>query len=233
MTEEELKQEAKESFEQYKVTDEDYVVSPYSDDMGEKMLMFNYEYEAEETYLRLYTQGYLAGAESREKRIAELEKQHDIVRNERNLFQERCEDILENYYCDHKCKCAELEAEVKEWKDKAELWCKTANLKDHNIMINKELEKENAELKAKIYGGGYEAVITKKDADIILLEHLLKEQKELHKSVCDQLTHTHRNLGNQLTKAKVALRNVIDYLGQFCSDYPDCVIEAEKILKEE
>jgi hypothetical protein len=42
----------------------------------------------------------------------------------------------------------ELEAEVKEWKDKADLWCKTANLKDHNIMINKELEKENAELKA-------------------------------------------------------------------------------------
>lgn len=43
----------------------------------------------------------------------------------------------------------ELEAEVKEWKDKADLWCKTANLKDHNIMINKELEKENAELKEK------------------------------------------------------------------------------------
>ena len=74
MTKEELKQEAEESFEQYKVTDEDYVVSPYSDDMGEKMLMFNYEYEAEETYLRLYTQGYLAGAEPREKRIAELKE---------------------------------------------------------------------------------------------------------------------------------------------------------------
>lgn len=42
-----------------------------------------------------------------------------------------------------------LEAEVKEWKDKADLWCKTANLKDHNIMINKELEKENAELKSE------------------------------------------------------------------------------------
>ena len=75
MTKEELKQEAEESFEQYKVTDEDYVVSPYSDDMGEKMLMFNYEYEAEETYLRLYTQGYLAGAEPREKYIAELKAQ--------------------------------------------------------------------------------------------------------------------------------------------------------------
>jgi hypothetical protein len=37
----------------------------------------------------------------------------------------------------------------------------------------------------------------------------------------------------ELAKAKVALRKVVDYLGQFCSDYPDCVIEAEKILKEE
>ena len=37
---------------------------------------------------------------------------------------------------------------------------------------------------------------------------------------------------NLKLEAKVALRNVIDYLGQFCSDYPDCVIEAEKILKE-
>lgn len=45
---------------------------------------------------------------------------------------------------------AELEAEVKEWKDKADLWCKTANLKDHNIMINKDLEKENAALKEKL-----------------------------------------------------------------------------------
>ncbi len=80
MTKEELKQEAEESFEQYKVTDEDYVVSPYSDDMGEKMLMFNYEYEAEEDYLRLYTQGYLAGAEPREKRIAELEAQIEKMR---------------------------------------------------------------------------------------------------------------------------------------------------------
>ena len=40
-----------------------------------------------------------------------------------------------------------LKKELNEWKDKADLWCNTANLKDHNIMINKELEKENAELK--------------------------------------------------------------------------------------
>lgn len=72
MTKEELKQEAEESFEQYKVTDEDYVVSPYSDDLGEKMLMYNYEYYAEETYLRIYTKGFLAGAEPRENEIKSL-----------------------------------------------------------------------------------------------------------------------------------------------------------------
>ena len=89
MTKAELEKEAEESFEQYKVTDEDYVVSPYSDDMGEKMLMYNDEYYAEETYLRLYTQGYLAGAEPREKRIADLEKENaeakEIIREYYNL----------------------------------------------------------------------------------------------------------------------------------------------------
>ena len=72
---EELKQKARESFEQYKVTDEDYVVSPYSDDMGEKMLMYNDEYYAEETYLRLYTEGYLAGATEVTKELQEENKE--------------------------------------------------------------------------------------------------------------------------------------------------------------
>lgn len=98
-----------------------------------------------------------------------------------------------------------------------------------------ELEEENAELKAKIYGGGYEAVITKKDADIILLEHLLKEQKELHKSVCNQLTHTHRNPRNQLTKAKDHIRTLISCLINWVQegDKDYCYItDAEQFLKE-
>lgn len=90
-----------------------------------------------------------------------------------------------------------------------------------------ELEKENAELKAKIYGGGYEAVITKKDADIILLEHLLKEQKELHKSVCNQLTHTHKNLRNQLTYAKTSIQDLLDNTDEYARQ------RAEDFLKEE
>ena len=108
MTKEELKQEAEESFEQYKVTDEDYVVSPYSDDMGEKMLMYNDEYYAEETYLRFYTEGYLAGAEPREKRIEELEAENEQIKNSDTL----CKLIGE-----HKRKIAELEAQIEKMKN--------------------------------------------------------------------------------------------------------------------
>ena len=75
---------------------------------------------------------YLAGAESREKRIAELTEQNtSLLTSVENLNKS----------------VQELEAEVKEWKDKADLWCKTANLKDHNILRTKELVQENAELK--------------------------------------------------------------------------------------
>ena len=72
--------------------------------------------------------------------------------------------------------------------------------------------------------------------DVADLEKENAELKEALKNdkVC-KCSHyfNFKDLEKQLTKAKVALRNVIDYLGQFCSDYPDCVIEAEKILKEE
>ena len=71
---------------------------------------------------------------SPEERIAELEKLLDIERDERNLFQERCEDILENYYCDHPCKCADLEKENAELKAQIE---KMKNCKNcANYMIN-------------------------------------------------------------------------------------------------
>ena len=73
-----------------------------------------------------------------------------------------------------------------------------------------ELEKENAKLKAK-----------------------LKEHESIGNAQFWENVWSWKTKADQLTKAKVALRNVIDYLGQFCSDYPDCVIEAEKILKEE
>ena len=101
---------------------------------------------------------------------------------------------------------AELEAEVKEWKDKADLWCKTANLKDHNIMINKELEKENAELKAE-----------------------LSENK-----VAD--CHIVNGLCKQLTKAKELIKRLLGYekTPRDCltERYRKLLEEAEQFLKE-
>lgn len=98
MTKEELKQEAEESFEKYRVTDIDYVVSPYADDEGEKKLMFNDEYDAEEEYFRLYSNGYLASAEPREKRISELEAQINKMRNCCNC--KYCDSFENPKYCD-------------------------------------------------------------------------------------------------------------------------------------
>ena len=80
--------------------------------------------------------------------------------------------------------------------------------------------------------------------DILIKEaardYARSRQKSLHLSQKDtnliQLACLHGieigRQSEQLTKVKVALRNVINYLGQFCSDYPDCVIKAEIILKE-
>ena len=73
------------------------------------------------------------------------------------------------------------------------------------------------------------------DKQIEATYKLDKENAELkvENAFCEKACEGATMMYEQLTKAKVALRNVIDYLGQFCSDYPDCVIEAEKILKEE
>ena len=105
---------------------------------------------------QIYECGYIAGAEPREKRIAELTEQNtSLLASVENLNKsvqalgERCLQLQKDKG-ELTDRVRELEAEVKEWKDKANLWCKTANLKDHNIMINKELEKENAELKARV-----------------------------------------------------------------------------------
>lgn len=76
-----------------------------------------------------------------------------------------------------------------------------------------DLEKENAELKERI--------------------KTLKQIKREYTDYAIKVEEERTFVKDQLTKAKVALRKVVDYLGQFCSDYPDCVIEAEKILKEE
>ena len=77
-----------------------------------------------------------------------------------------------------------------------------------------ELEKENAELKETIK----------------YFNPCSEWNDDVHNC---EFRHYAMEYGSQLTKAKVVLRNVIDYLGQFCSDYPDCVIEAEQFLNSE
>ena len=100
-----------------------------------------------------------------------------------------------------------------------------------------ELENENDELKSRI-GISVECDKAQKNGELCLgyggdEDEPCEQCKNCIKCECGyyQLGETEKD--EQLTKAKVALRNVIDYLGQFCTDYPDCVIEAEIILKEE
>ena len=104
-----------------------------------------------------------------------------------------------------------------------------------------ELEKENAELKSiaefqqsSNMSRHFENKKLKEGLAVGSMwnKHLNSQNKALEEER-DKYRDMTFDQREQLTKAKVALRNVIDYLGQFCSDYPDCVIEAEKILKEE
>ena len=140
-----------------------------------------------------FERGYLAGAEPREKRIADLTEQNtSLLTSVENLNKS----------------VQELGAEVKEWKDKADLWCKTANLKDHNIMINKELEEENARL------------------------------KEINTHTLSQLNLDNGELITELTKAKDHIKKLLDCLKQDTNDpqtnYYVCqyMDKAEQFLKD-
>ena len=117
---------------------------------------------------------------------------------------------------------AELEAEVKERKDKADLWCKTANLKDHNIMINKELEKENAELKETLrtYNGCGDWDDDFHTCRVYLQHEELQEYIE------------------QLTKAKEIIKELVrveyaDFTnGDYSNELSKVLEQAEQFLKE-
>ena len=103
-----------------------------------------------------------------------------------------------------------------------------------------ELEKENAELK-KVAEFQQSSNMSRHFENKKLKEGLAvgstfnKALNSMNKNL-EEERDKYRNMvfdkDEQLTKAKVALRNIIDYLGQFCSDYPDCVIEAELFLKD-
>lgn len=88
MTKEELEKESKEKFEQYKLKDEDYV--EYD---GEKMLMFNREYYAEDEYFRFYFNGYLAGAKPREKQIEIDAKQIRALQKQNGELTDRVKEL--------------------------------------------------------------------------------------------------------------------------------------------
>ncbi len=130
------------------------------------------------------------------------------------------QDIRLNRLCfdyqEKEKRIAELEAEVKEWKDKADLWCKTANLKDHNIMINKELEKENAELKNTI------ATLRQE-----------KDNVSMHAKAMEVVAKTR---SDQLTKAKEIIKIFLKY--EICTlnikdELADNIAKAKAFLNSE
>lgn len=107
-------------------------------------------------------------------------------------------------------KVAELEAQIEELKEKLKEKLKTIADKDLSFVAKFDaLEKENAELKER-----------------------LKEHESIGNAQFWRNVWSWKTEAEQLTKVKVALRKVVDYLGQFCSDYLDCVIEAEQFLKD-
>ena len=112
-------------------------------------------------------------------------------------------------------------------------------------MTKEELEKENAELKTKkipqlerriaSIRGSHRVDVKKLNARIEQVERLKKENTELKTVIAlkdEEMGCIETDFNTFKSQAKVALRNIIDYLGQFCSDYPDCVIEAELFLKD-
>lgn len=99
------------------------------------------------------------------------------------------------------------------------------------------LETENAELERKLEQ-------TEKDlADyqfnyptIKELQEEIAELKAHHKSVCDTLTNTHRNLREKLAEAKEILKSLVDDLEIIDGEQTrelKAVKEAEQFLKEE
>ena len=188
------------------MTEEEYFRKTYPDSCyGDRPLSPHFDF---------FQDGVEFGERQSEKKIEELE---ETIVNLKKQVQSQVEATIELDKENVNLKI-DMESSRKAWE----------KLSNEYKKRWKDCEKENAELKQKIYGGGYEMMITKKDADIILLEHQLKEQKNLHKSVCEQLTNTHRNLGNQLAQAK----EIIKYL---VNAYPiitkETLEKAEQFLK--
>ena len=92
-----------------------------------------------------------------------------------------------------------------------------------------DLENKIADIKANC-----DLAIEGRDIKIKELEQENAELKEHHKSVCESLTNTHRNIREQLTKAKELLELFVQWNYGCCKepDYKDIVKQAEQFLKE-
>jgi hypothetical protein len=130
---------------------------------------------------------------------------------------------------------AELEAEVKEWKDKADLWCKTANLKDHNIMINKELQKElDYQKQARSIAENAVVDLTKENAE--LKEELKKWkdewQEQVQKATDEGYARTLQTI--QLTKAKEIIKYLLSFIQKenYKTRWDINIAEAEQFIKD-
>lgn len=202
------------------MTEEEYFRKNFPDSCyGDKPLSPHWDY---------FQYGVEFGEQESEKQIKELEQK--LEQTEKDLA-----DYQFNYPT-----IKELEAEVKEWKDKADLWCKTANLKDHNIMINKELEKENAELRNN---GFTVSAMTEQQLKVALEkgEQLEKENAELKEKVnildnCDRLgdviTEAYKD---QLTKAKELLKEFVQHYKAktiYIENMKDLLEQAKQFLSE-
>jgi hypothetical protein len=145
-------------------------------------------------------------------------------------------DLFESGYEQLENRIDELEAEVKEWKDKADLWCKTANLKDHNIMINKELEKENADLKEEINKIAFaRGNLEEENAELKGLKDVATLIRANNDTVTTlmQLNNMLVSKSQQLTKAKEIIRKLIEAIHIWdCKNLEQVEAEAEQFISD-
>lgn len=207
------------------MTEEEYFRKTYPDSCyGERPLS---------PYWDFFQDGVEFGERQSENKIADLKETNAILSESASINQKDLEykvSVIEQ----RNKKIAELKQKLEQTeKDLADY--------QFNYPKIKELEKENAELKMKIYGGGYEMIITKKDADIILLEKEnaeLKEQNRNYEQLIDNgsVTLAKERLKNykQLTKAKKLLAKWVELYKPKSEGYPITPIQeqTEQFLKE-
>ena len=157
-------------------------------------------------------QAIMKFAEPKEKRIAELEKENvDILKNTASLM--RNAEMLRD----------SMENKIKKLEEE-----------------NAELEKQHKIEKEKWYAE-YTAMYSDFQKHIEELEKEKAELKEHHKNVCENLTDTHRNIREQLTKAKEIIEDLIKFqpyinketmFTSLGNEWKTAIYKAKQFLKE-